>query len=447
MKKKTTIITIDQPAKQQKPGPQIVFEPKMWFAVISAAVGFLLYANTIGNNYVLDDNGIILDNQYIQQGFKGLGGIFTTDVWHFQNVDLGYCRPLSLATFAIENQFFGQNPHVSHFDNLLLFALTGFFLCLLLMRVFRNYNPLFALVISLLFLAHPVHTEVVANIKSRDEILSFLNLVIAIYILLRAVSTSATNYKLLALSGFFFYLALLSKETALIGFILVPVILFFTGKYNLKEILVRTVPFIVLVLVFQLQKYAVLGSISGSGMKDLMNYPYTDPGAKLPSMFLIFSWCIKLLLIPYPLSYSYAYNQIPAADWTNFGTFAGVLFAVTLVYFVYKGANKKSPVALGIAIGTVTLAPAMMFVLLRGGIFAERFLYAPVLGLVIVLAWLIFKMTKIELSIQEPNFKKPGLIAPLLIIFGLYSFITISRNRDWKDQLSISGHDVNVTAQ
>ena len=116
------------------------------------------------------------------QGFAGIKNIFTSDVWHFQNLNLGYYRPLSLVSFAVEQQLFPNNPHVSHFVNVLLYSLTAFLLYFLLLKIFNRKHPLFSLVVTLLFIAHPLHTEVVANIKSRDEILSFLNLIAALFV-------------------------------------------------------------------------------------------------------------------------------------------------------------------------------------------------------------------------------------------------------------------------
>ncbi|HWB64464.1 MAG TPA: hypothetical protein VG603_13190, partial [Chitinophagales bacterium] len=244
-----------------KPQPKAVknFAPNPKLALVAAFACVLLYANTFHNGYVLDDKGIIQDNQYVQQGLKGIGGIFGSDVWHFQNINLGYYRPLSLVTFAVEHQFFGNNPYISHIINVLLFALTGFLVCLLLMHIFRQYSPFFSLAIALLFVAHPIHTEVVANIKSRDEILSFLNLIAALYFLLKAYSHKV-DYKMLAFSALFFYLALLSKETAFAGIFIAPLVIYFaTSKNFINSLFVLSV-FAVVFGVFQLQKYLALGT-------------------------------------------------------------------------------------------------------------------------------------------------------------------------------------------
>ncbi len=84
--------------------------------------------------------------------------------------------------------------------------------------------PLFVLLATLIFMAHPVHTEVVANIKSRDEILSFLNGTLAL--LLVFDYSKSKNWISLALAVIFFFLSLLSKETAMTTLAIIPFMLF-----------------------------------------------------------------------------------------------------------------------------------------------------------------------------------------------------------------------------
>jgi len=186
----------------------------LW-AVLAGLFGLLIYINTLGHGYVLDDSNAITKNLFVQEGISGIPKLFTVDFWYFENVKLGYYRPLSLVTFAIEHAFFGNNAHVSHFDNALLYGVTGFLLCLLLIQIFAGKHPAFPFLITLVFIAHPIHTEVVANIKSRDEILSFLNMIAMIFFAFRFITTKKTRD--IVLSLIFFYLALLSKESLLVG--------------------------------------------------------------------------------------------------------------------------------------------------------------------------------------------------------------------------------------
>jgi len=447
MAQKKQIKSTQQKLQKQKQSSLPVFKPNIWLAVISAVVGFALYFNTIKHEYVLDDVGAITGNEYVMEGISGIPKILSVGMWHFDNVNLGYYRPLSMITFAIENEFFPKNPHVSHLGNVILYAMTGFFLCLLLMNLFRNFHPIFAFIITLLFIAHPIHTEVVANIKSRDEILAYLNLIIGIFLLLLAYKNQKTNSKLIFVSCIFFYFALLSKESAMTGLLIAPLILFFSYNLTIKQSLIKTIPFALMILVFQMHKYGVLGTVTGQIPKDIVNYPYTEAETKLSSTFLIFLQCIKMILFPHPLSYDYSYNQIPSSGFGSPLVLFGFLMAVALAYFSFKGLFKKSVLAFGVLLFCVTLAPALAFVFLRGGIFAERFLYAPSLGFSIVIVFLLVKIFK--LNIHSPGvkmlslLKELKLILPAGIVFALYSFKTITRNPIWHDNMTLFSTDVN----
>lgn len=407
-------------------------------AIISALAGFLLYANTIKHDYVLDDRAAILENEYVTQGLSGVPKIMTTNLWHFENANLGYYRPLSMITFAIENQFFPKNPHVSHLGNVLLYAFTGFFLCLLLLNIFKNVSPLFSFIITLLFIAHPIHTEVVANIKSRDEILAFLNLIIAIFILINVYSPKGTHYKRLFISCVFFYLALLSKETAMAGLLIVPLIFYFTFNNTIKHSLMRSIPFLIMIFIFQFHKHLALGTLLGQVPNDIVNYPYNTAGEKFASAWLIFLHYIQLIIFPQPLSYDYSFNQIPA---TSFGfiSLLGLLLLIVLSYFAIKGVSKKSIPGFGVFIFCITLIPSLAFVLLKGGILAERLLYAPALGFCIVIVWIIwYSFSKFQFEQLKTK------IIPLsfcLAIFSLYSFKTITRNTVWKNNITLFSTD------
>ncbi|MBI4947327.1 MAG: tetratricopeptide repeat protein [Bacteroidetes bacterium] len=456
MAQKKQIKSTSQKTQKPKQSPLFIFKPNIWFAVISAVVGFCLYANTVSNDFILDDGAVTSNNEYVQQGISGIPKILQTEMWHFENINLGYYRPLSTITFAIENQFFGNNPHAYHFGNIILYGLTGFFLCLLLMNLFQNYHPAFAFIATLLFIAHPIHTEVVANIKSRDELLSFLNLVIATFILLKSTSPPSHLPKERGVKGrgvylscLFFYFALLSKETAMVGLLIAPLMLFFANNNSLKQCLLRTIPFLIIMLLFQWQKHAVLGALSIDVPKDIVNYPYAEAHAELSSAFRIFMWCVKLVLFPHPLSYDYSFNQIPAAQFASPAVWMGIITAIAIAGFGIWELRKRSPVSFGILFFLITLAPAFGFVFLRGGIFAERFLYAPALGLCIVFTFLLVKITKVNLQTPEFNIrlllKYPLFLSALFLLVGLYSFKTISRNPYWKNNITLAAEDVKAS--
>ncbi len=139
-----------------------------------AGLAFLVYSNTLDHKYVLDDFGVIPENNITKKGVSGLPEIFSTTYRAGTNlIDNTLYRPLSKAMFAIEWQIAPNTPALSHWMNVIFFALT----CVVLFSILTlclNGNLLIPFIASMLFAAHPIHTEVVANIKSRDEIMCLL---------------------------------------------------------------------------------------------------------------------------------------------------------------------------------------------------------------------------------------------------------------------------------
>src|SRR5204863_3106706 len=129
--------------------------------------------------------------------------------------------------FAVEYELAPLNPHLNHLVNVILYALTAFLLFITLSALLRG-NLVVPLIATLLFTAHPVHTEVVANIKSRDEILSFLFTIGSFYFLAGYIHNRSNRR--LVISGLLFFLALLSKESAITCVAAAPLIYWYFSK-------------------------------------------------------------------------------------------------------------------------------------------------------------------------------------------------------------------------
>ena len=181
--------------------------------LLLAVVSFLLYANTLGHGFVLDDYSLILENRITKMGTSAIPEIFQTGYrsGYFMKDD-GLYRPLVKSMFATEWQWGGGSPVLFHWMNVLLYSLTGFVLYRMLFRLTKG-NVFVSFVASLLFICHPIHTEVVANIKSRDEILAFLFCVWSLDSFMNWAESSS-KFSLLV-SSCCFFLALLSKESAI----------------------------------------------------------------------------------------------------------------------------------------------------------------------------------------------------------------------------------------
>src|SRR5690606_27418925 len=140
----------------------------------------ICFATTIFNGYNLDDE--LVTKNHLMSSAKSaqpFSSIFTTAYHSEFGINYGY-RPISIASFYLEHRIFGESPWISHSINLVLYLLLVLLLFKLLSLLFVGFDPFILLFISLLFAIHPIHSEVVASIKNRDEILSFLFLCLAL---------------------------------------------------------------------------------------------------------------------------------------------------------------------------------------------------------------------------------------------------------------------------
>jgi len=224
----------------------IGFHSVQWEKFVLFVLAFVLYGNTIGHDYAFDDLLVITNNQFTQKGISGIPDLLSSNYLAGvygdgqSTYDSGRYRPLSLIWFALEDEFFGRNTHVHHFMNVLFYALTVVLLFSVLKKLFtwRNdvktqLHPTFQntwclslpFVITLLFVAHPLHTEVVANIKSRDETLALMGALGAMWFCLKHVEQQ--KYRHLIVAGIIFLLALLSNEKAIAFVVLLPLSIYY----------------------------------------------------------------------------------------------------------------------------------------------------------------------------------------------------------------------------
>ena len=153
--------------------------PKNWQYAVIFGITLILYANTLRHGFVLDDEVVIVKNEYVQKGIKGIPSILSHDSFAGYGrvgegksvVEGGRYRPLSLIFFAVIYSLSGANALIFHLFAIVLYACTCVLLYrfLLLMLKDRAYHQEIAWFATLLFTVHPVHTEVVANIKGCDE--------------------------------------------------------------------------------------------------------------------------------------------------------------------------------------------------------------------------------------------------------------------------------------
>jgi len=411
-----------------------------------ALFAFVLYANTIGHGYVLDDASTITENHFVKQGLSGIGNILTSEYRAGYWVSEGNLyRPLSLIMFNIEWTIAPDNPMLPHTVNVLLYVLT----CLVLYR-FISKMPIpnaghIALISTLLFIAHPIHTEVVANIKSRDEILSLLfGLVFLYYWFKPSVGLFSKDkiISLLALS-----LSLFSKESSLIFIPIAMLYSFLFRREAVKNIVRGILPAFIPAFVYLAARFAVVGS-SGGGTPTRVDNALMDVAGSpdyYASAFAYLFQYLKLLVFPHPLACDYGFAQIPLTGFADLNTWLGILFfsfwiAVFLLFI------KRQPFAAfgaGVLLGAMIL-PSNLIVTI-GTSLAERLLYLPSVGFCIVIGGMIVMLTQRAKALQQGKKRQYGMLAIAAVFVLPGSFKTIDRNKDWKSVRTLYYTDIKTS--
>ena len=132
-------------------------------AKLSAAIGFLLFCNSLNLFFCLDDNAAITNNPDLLQNASWLN-LLKNDFWGQLISDKGShksYRPLTVATFRLNYMLHELHPLGYHLVNVLLHSAVCYLYVLLCGVVFREVWP--ALIAGLLFAVHPIHTEAVSQ--------------------------------------------------------------------------------------------------------------------------------------------------------------------------------------------------------------------------------------------------------------------------------------------
>lgn len=196
----------------------------------------LVYGNTLNHSYVWDDALVIQQNEYTKAGINGIKDIWTKKVY-LHNRDV--YRPIPQTIFALTYQLSPDKPKLAHIVNILVYGLAVMVTFWFLTLLFSKQNNWLLFFISLLFALHPVHTEVVANIKSLDEILAYLFGILSLSFWVIFLKKPSLKSFLLLIA--FFAMALLSKISAITFLAIFLLILYFYYKpFNLNKLYTKT---------------------------------------------------------------------------------------------------------------------------------------------------------------------------------------------------------------
>jgi tetratricopeptide (TPR) repeat protein len=405
----------------------------------------ILYGNTILNKYAVDDE-YVTNNEQVKQGFKAIPAIFKSYyVVQKGNVSsqVSDYRPVVKATFAIEYALYGEKPGRSHALNIFIYFLLSTALFFVLKRLLKSYNILFPFLITVVFMAHPVHTEVVASLKNRDEMLAFLFAILSLHYLLKFADTKKVLYIFVA--ALLYAIGYLAKTSILPFIALYPLVLYFFTDLKPKTYIPVVLGIVVAAaLAHYLPRLLVLPP--AERISSFVENPlYFDKSLwhRLGTGFIGLLFYLRILVYPHPLLYYYGYNTIPYDNLGNIWAILSILIYAGL--FIYAVLKLREKHLLSFAILWFLIAISMYSNILIPvvGIVGERFVFVGSVAFCLALVWFIFRIFRTDPKSLTIEFDSR---AKILVVIGLiiipYTAMTVTRNREWRNMFDLLRKDI-----
>jgi Flp pilus assembly protein TadD len=388
----------------------------------------VIYLNALHNQFVFDDIPLVFDNYFVKHIEKIPTYFFTS----FEKIPY---RPLRMITYAIDYQLTGLNPVGYHISSIVFHALTTLVLYFTILALTGKSRVAFFA--ACLFAVHPVHTDSVAYISGRRDILSTLFYLLGFYCFLKARQKEKPYLLILVLAAYL--LALASKEMA----VTLPVICFL---YDLLENLSAGESF------FERCSTAVKQSISRNRLfylsflvpailftcyKVLIKSPSNKVGFYGGDLYIqvltvgkILMYYIKLLFFPINLLADYSFNSFPLS--TSFfepTTLLSFALLCSLAVLTVKLLNRNKTMAFAVLWFFITLLP-VCHIIPHHELLAEHYLYLPSFGFVLLIALVL------ENTLTSTTWRRSILLGFVFVIL-LFATRTFYRNYDWKNSFTL----------
>ncbi len=384
-----------------------------------ALLGLVCYANTLGNGFVFDDSAY-LTSALVRN--PAIGDLLLTN-W----LGLDIYRPLTLLSLGLDFSLYQETPLGYHLSNLVLHLINGVLLYKLARDLLGEDHA--ALWAALLYVSHPIQTEVVAWVSARGDLLGTL------FFLCAFLAHRRDLWRWRIAAWILYGAAVLSKETALV----LPGVLFLQTWYLDRSGDSRTVFLwtwikrnygygVVLLAALVLRWLALADSSAPTGPASTNFLADLDTWQRIGTIVAILPRYLLLLVVPRHLSADYSYASIPPITslvdpWFAFGVLSIAVFVILSRY-----TRSRIFYFIGLFFWICLLPVSNLFFLAPSGM-AERYLHLAMIPVSLMAGWGGWQGAKWA--------TRRGAWAAILCLVVMFSVGTVSRNRDWHSDVSL----------
>ncbi|MCK5534902.1 tetratricopeptide repeat protein, partial [bacterium] len=405
---------------------------KDWLYIgIIIIFGFILYANSLNNSFVWDDKEHIEKNDFIKD-WNNLPSLFTPGYFELTNEGFALSwRPLTTLSYFISYSLWGINPLGYRWASIINHLLNAVLVYLITSILFRKRNISF--MAGLFFIAHPINTEAVCGISFNENLLACLFLLGAFYLYVKTQNDKKSQkirIFLWGISCLFYLLALLSKEVAIsLPLIILAYDYCFAPEKDMRKRYFFYLGYAGITLFYLGIRFFVLQDIQNIFFSNLIKKDFLSVG--LVEIIASLVYFLKLLVLPVNLC-AVPLISTPGSLFGARGL--GLIVAIIIIgvfnFFIYKYSKKVFWSLLWIFLNLLPILSIIPFYYL----FSERYLYIPSIGFAMLLA------IGIDKCIQTKRLS----MAVLIFLLVFYSWTTVKRNSDWKDDLTLWSRTVKM---
>jgi hypothetical protein len=400
--------------------------------LLPATVGLLAFAaciTSIGHDFTYDDRYVILLNDRVHS-LRGFWRFFEQSYWPPKYGGDGY-RPAVILLFALQWVVGGGAAWVFHLANILLAvatALAVYWMALALLP------PVGAWLAAALFAVHPVHVEVTGNMVGQAELLVGLALAMAMGLYLRWRRDDRLDTRAVGVLTLLYAVALFSKEHGAVFPILLLAAEWTVVRddrpWRARVVALRPLFLALIAVTLAYVKLRTLVQADFAGFAPYAAFRFLNMGAeaRIGTMLHEFPRIAQLMLFPTRLSADYSPNDVIIANGIGVDELPGILIVLCTVVLAFA-LRRRAPVAsFGLFWFIVAYGPVSNVLVPTGIVTAERTLFLPSVGVVLVgAATLLYLLDGAE---RRTRVALSG-VAAVLLVLGLGK--SVVRQRVWRD--------------
>jgi len=426
---------------------------KIKFIIILILV-IIFYGNTVKNGYNLDDNYIL---EGIPANIENFSDCFKVFKQRFDGVSY---RPIGVFTVALEKWILKENnPTVSHGINLLLFFIGVLILYIVLNSLKIPHIDKIGFITVVLFIAHPIHANVVNSIKNRDILLSFIFSFLSLFAFIKFLDKKILHTRIMffILSSIFLLIALISKQDAYWVLLVVPFLLFEkSGNLKASKLIISVlgITFLFFIISTFLQNIFISqlpAAVENAGTKIIFTEnPIVNANfaGKIYYVVVTVFMYIKFLLIPIGYYFYFGQKAIPEPHLLQPYFILGLFFIITILFYLFKNYKNKNGILYPFLFMIISILYCLNIVVPVAGIADPRLAFHASAGFCLLLAMGIYylseneKVKSIFQSLPLQKIQNALLLLVTATIILIYLPITLSRNADWQNIYTLLDSDM-----